>query len=94
LDDILNTTIDTFQVPLSDPVYDGLDVYLEGELRDFGTSGRNLVMRFQDGPSHLTTVIVPWDKFTNEIDAIRARIMMENWDDALAQLAAANTEDK
>ena len=76
-----NTTVDGISVPLTG--YPGNHLTLE--VRDFGSPERDLVVRYEiEGRAY--TVIVPWEKFTAEFDAMRARMLGSDWDTALSAL--------
>ena len=79
------TVVDFTEIPLSGPIYDGLDAKLTLEVRDFGEPERTLVIRTVVDGKPITT-LVRWDAFTDALDTMRANMMTENWDDSLAQL--------
>lgn len=78
---LTNTTIDGISVPLTS--HPGNHLVLE--VRDFGSPERNLVVRYVI-EGHAYTVIVPWEKFTADFDAMRARMLGSDWDTALSAL--------
>lgn len=80
----MKTVIDSFQLDLSDPIYDASGK-LFVEVRDFGNPERTLVIRTMVDGVPVTTM-VSWETFTDQFDAMRARMMSGNWDDALTQL--------
>ena len=82
----MKTVIEVMDVPLEGPIYDGVHAHLSVEVRDFlEDDNRTMVVRFWiDGTPY--TAMVGWDKFTEEFDAMRARMMTSNWDDALSIL--------
>lgn len=83
----VHTVVDEFEVPLDGSIY-GVDVErmkLTFEVRDFGKPLRTLVVRlWADGKPY--TAMASWELFTDELDAMRARMMAGNWDEALSQL--------
>lgn len=89
--DKMKTVIEYAEVPLSGPVYDGLDAKLTLEVRDFGLPERTLVINTVIDGRPLTTM-VRWDVFTDALDGIRGRLMSGNWDDALSQLTGGSTQ--
>ena len=82
----LKSVVDYVEMPLSGPIYDDLNGKLYLEVRQFdGRKERTLVVRTMiDG--HPTTTMVRWDVFTDALDGMRARMMGDDWDDALASL--------
>lgn len=80
------SVVDAFDIPLIGSVYDGFDkATMSFEVRDFGEPQRSLVVHFQIG-DQVYTGIASWGDFTDGMDAMRARMLADNWDDALASL--------
>lgn len=79
-----NSHIDGFVLDLDDSIYDDSGK-LVVEVRDFGKAERSLVIRtiFNGYP---TNVVVSWEQFTSALDEMRARMMSEDWDEALVQM--------
>lgn len=74
---------------LEGPIYEDVHGKLCVEVRDFGSVDRTLVIRTMiDG--HPVTTMVSWSKFTDEFDAMRSRMMSEDWDEALSQLTGGS----
>lgn len=81
----LKTVVDGFNIELGGVVYTDVHGKLFVEVRDFGTPERTLIIRTMiDG--HPVTTEVSFEKFTDEFDAMRARMMSGDWDEALSQL--------
>lgn len=81
----LNTVIDSFNLELGGVVYADVHGKLFVEVRDFGNPERTLIIRTMiDG--HPVTTEVSFEKFTDQFDAMRARMMSSDWDEALSQL--------
>lgn len=81
----LKTVIDSFNLELGGVVYTEVHGTLFVEVRDFGAPERTLIIRTMIDGNPVTTE-VSWERFTDEFDAMRARMMSEDWDDALSQL--------
>jgi hypothetical protein len=91
--DLNKTVVDTFEIPLDGPIYDGGHVTenlkLSFEVRDFGTPERTLVVRWwQDG--HPYTAMASWEAFTSGLDDMRVRMLGDDWDTALSVLVGGS----
>jgi len=89
---LANSVVDFFEVPLSGPIYDEAHGKLMLEVRDFGEKRRTLAIRTMIDGMPVTTM-VRWDEFIDGLDAMRARMMPGDWDDALSQLIGGTTLD-
>lgn len=85
--DELKTVIEAMDIPLDTSVYGDLHGHLGLEVRDFSTEKRTMIVRFWLAGTPYT-VMVDWEKFTEEFDAMRARMMAGDWDTALTQLVS------
>jgi hypothetical protein len=81
----IETVIDEFTLELGGPIYDDVHGTLFVEVRDFGKPERTLVIRTMIDGNPVTTM-VSWEKFTDQLDDMRARMMGNSWDEALAVL--------
>jgi hypothetical protein len=81
----IDTTVDGFELPLEGPSHEAGDGKLTLEIRDFGSPERTLVVRYKVG-ANVYTAMVSWEKFVAESDAMRARLLGDDWDSALANL--------
>jgi hypothetical protein len=86
----LKSIIDVVDIPLEGPIYEGINnAKLSLEIRDFGTPNRTLVVRYW-AEGHPMTAMVSWEKFTDAFDAMRARMLSGDWDEALTQMLGRN----
>lgn len=79
-----NSVVDAFDLPLTHPFYNGLAANMSFDVRDF-KEGRTLVVSFTLDDK-VFDAFLPWGEFTEEMDAMRARMVSEDWDEALAQM--------
>lgn len=84
-DSNVRTVVDAFSVPLGGVIYTDVHGTLFVEVRDFGKPERTMIIRTMiDG--HPVSTEVSWETFVDEFDAMRARMMSSDWDEALSQL--------
>ena len=91
LPDVTTTVVEACDIPLDGPIYEDTENgKMSFEVRDFGTPNRNLVVRFWlDGQVY--TAMASWEKFTDEFDGMRSRMLPSDWDSALSSLIGGNT---
>ena len=75
---------------LEGPIYDDVDGKLFVEVRDFDRPERILVIRTMIEGYPVTTM-VSWEKFIDAFDGMRARMMGDDWDTALAVLTGRSS---
>ena len=87
----MDTTVDGFELKLDGETFGGVNASLTFEIRENFDGLDRAAVFVSEVEGKKVVTIISWERFADSFDGMRARMMSEDWDEALIQLTEGSS---